>query len=63
MNFTLEKENVNTVSGTKTNIIDEDNNDQEVGEVLLERTAKARTGRSSCTAESKHGRVALTPKP
>jgi hypothetical protein len=37
MNLTLEKENVNTFNGTKTDIIDEDNMNAAVGEVLLER--------------------------
>ena len=36
MKLTLEKEHVNTFNGTKTDIIDEDNDDA-VGDVLLER--------------------------
>ena len=36
MKLTLEKEHVNTFNGTKTDIIDEDN-DAAVGDVLLER--------------------------
>jgi hypothetical protein len=40
MNFTLEKENVNAVSGTTTEIVDEDDGNREVGEVLLERDSK-----------------------
>jgi hypothetical protein len=61
MKLTLEKEHVNTFNGTKTDIIDEDN-DAAVGDVLLEREAPARTARSIRTAGT-NGRVVLTQKP
>ena len=60
MKLTLEKEHVNTFNGTKTDIIDEDNDDA-VGDVLLERGTGE--NRKIDLYGGTNGRVALTQKP